>query len=379
MPGLSSKQLKSRLIETLQSNVTFKVLESNMFCRIMLDGNEFCIYVKNLSSAHLHTKGGKDNVWRAQLPSNKKFEELKESEIPFIFLGYDEDSDVFATWNPHTVKQRLNEATYVSFYSRKDSQQKAHEESSFVRVSLNNDGEVLIFPRQKIGDFLVNINGFFQDNPVYVAMGSKRRTEANVAYKMLMSSKNISLFAKYLEENGEKHVTDYCRILKELITGGLISCHRKDFLACDNLSQYDEAVENFLEHEDIKSENKKHFGCFLDLLTKYILFLKRQIAKDDSAGTANIEPDSSDTCNEKQKENKSVDDSYHKNGKILRITNQDLLHEIEPFLNVEYAKTIVAVNKVKDYYSAKYSDLHMEFKDWIRLLDKIDWNTCYDS
>lgn len=82
MPGLSSKQLKSRLIETLQSNVTFKVLESNMFCRIMLDGNEFCIYVKNLSSAHFHTKGGKDNVWRAQLPSNKKFEELKESEIP---------------------------------------------------------------------------------------------------------------------------------------------------------------------------------------------------------------------------------------------------------------------------------------------------------
>ena len=95
---------------------------------------------ENLSSAHFSN----ENVWRAQLPSDDKFAEMKESPIPFIFLGYDEENDVYATWNPHKVKQRLNEAKYVSFYSRLSAQKAAHDEDRFVRQELNNEGKVSV-------------------------------------------------------------------------------------------------------------------------------------------------------------------------------------------------------------------------------------------
>lgn len=51
---------------------------------------------------------------------------------------------MYATWNPHKVKQRLNEAKYVSFYSRLSAQKAAHDEDRFVRQELNNEGKVSV-------------------------------------------------------------------------------------------------------------------------------------------------------------------------------------------------------------------------------------------
>ena len=383
--ALSQKQHKELLDQTLQANVTFKSLEGVIPCRIIIDGNYYNVYIKNLSSAHFSN----ENVWRAQLPSDDKFAEMKESPIPFIFLGYDEDNDVYATWNPHKVKQRLNEAKYVSFYSRLSAQKIAHDEDRFVRQELNNDGEVLIFPRTKLGSYLVNMQTYFADMSDYVAMGSKRRTEANEAYRELNNAKNVAPYAKYLEEEGCEDVTLYCKWLKYLINQNEFSHHRKDFLACDTIYQYDAAVERFMKNEDIAELDATAEGCLEDVLKTYVEFLKLKFEEVDDADDAEDteaeeeETEIEDVESETQQSDAAnvpadYDIPYYKNGKITKVANPEVLHLIEPYLNTEYKAPIVAVNILKNYYAEKF-ELQMEFKDWMKLVQDIDWTTCYDA
>lgn len=384
--ALSQKQHKELLDQTLQANVTFKSLEGVIPCRIIIDGNYYNVYIKNLSSAHFSN----ENVWRAQLPSDDKFAEMKESPIPFIFLGYDEENDVYATWNPHKVKQRLNEAKYVSFYSRLSAQKAAHDEDRFVRQELNNEGEVLIFPRTKLGSYLVNMQTYFADMSDYVAMGSKRRTEANNAYRELNNAKNVASYAKYLEEEGCEDVTLYCKWLKYLINQNEFSHHRKDFLACDTIYQYDAAVERFLKNKDIAELDTTAEGCMKDVLMTYVDFLKLKFAEEDDADDAEdteqkdeTEVEENDTDIEEQQDKTErvptdYDALYYKNGKITKVANPEVLHMIETHLNTEYKAPIVAVNILKNYYAAKF-ELQMEFKDWMKLVQGIDWTTCYNA
>lgn len=382
--ALSKKQHKELLDQTLQANVTFKSLEGVIPCRIIIDGNYYNVYIKNLSSAHFSN----DNVWRAQLPSDDKFVEMKESPIPFIFLGYDEENDVYATWNPHKVKQRLNVAKYVSFYSRLSAQKVAHDEDRFVRQELNNEGEVLIFPRTKLGSYLVNMQTYFADMSEYVAMGSKRRTEANDAYRELNNAKNVAPYAHYLDEKECGDVTLYCKWLKYLINQNVFSHHRKDFLACDTVYQYEAAVERFMKNEDIADLNAMAEGCLEDVLKTYVEFLKLKFEEVDDADDAEDIDEKEETEvevaeNETQQSDANdtpadYDIPYYKNGKITKVANPDVLHKIEPHLNTEYKAPIVAVNILKNYYADKF-ELQMEFKDWMKLVQDIDWATCYNA
>lgn len=72
------------------------------------------------------------------------------------------------------------------------------------------------------------------------------------------------------------------------------------------------------------------------------------------------------------------DTPYHKNGKIMKVANPEILYQIEPHLNTEYKEPIVAVNILKNYYAGKF-ELQMEFKDWMKLVQGIDWTTCYET
>lgn len=363
---LSASDHKKLLEEALVGNITYKLLSETMPYQIMVDGSCFNVYVKVLSSAQLK---GSEDVWRAQLPQREDFDEMKAAPIPFIFLGYDSENDVYATWNPHVVKQRLNEAKYVSFYSRLSGQQEAHDEDKFVRKQLNNDGEVLIFPRSQLNSYLVNFAVYFPDNTEYVAIGSKRRKEANDAYRIFNDSRNLSAFAKYLEQNGCNDIEEYCKLIKTFINRNIFSCHRKIFLACDSILEYEDAVKRFLAEEDVQAAIYVTGVNAEDVLDAYVLFLSEKMEEEPEVKTT----DAPKACTPKT----HVVDSCLKNGKVVRIDDQALLHEIEPFLNTEYRKTIPAMHIVKDYYEAIYTDLHMEFKDWMDLVTHIDWNNCY--
>ena len=241
---------------------------------ILLNGTEYWIYIKNLTSAHFENP----DVWRAQLPQRDDFNPIKESEADFILLGYDGDNDVYATWNPVWVKQRLNSTGNVSFYSRLSLQQQAREDNQLKRMELSNEGEVVVFPRELIRMFFINVQSYFLAEGDYVAMGSKRRPEANEAFKTFTDTANVAGFAKYLADEGMSQVTigNYCRVVKNLITDGVITKNRKIFYAYDSLSEYRKAIPQFVALDEVREKNEKWhnlisaaFNAYLDYLTKY--------------------------------------------------------------------------------------------------------------
>jgi hypothetical protein len=128
---------------------------------IKVDGEEVFIYIKNLSPAQLSNNN--PDIWRILLPMRDDFEKIKESSSPFILLGYDKDNDVYTTWNPYWCKQRLNVGKSVSLYSRLSLQQRVHENDKIEQLPLNNDGDVVCLPGNKIYEYIKNFKTYYPD------------------------------------------------------------------------------------------------------------------------------------------------------------------------------------------------------------------------
>ncbi len=151
---IEPKELRSLLDEILSNSATYKRLSDLINpCLIALDGVEYYIYIKNITPTAF--PNANPEVIRVQLPRRDIFNPIKNSDTPFVFLGYDADNDVYATWNPYWAKQRLNVVENVSFYSRLNAQKEARETLQFQRHPLSNDGEVITFPREKIAYYLM--------------------------------------------------------------------------------------------------------------------------------------------------------------------------------------------------------------------------------
>jgi hypothetical protein len=270
---IEKEELKNLLDKILSNSATFKHIDGVNPCRVNFDGVEYYIYIKNLSPAQL--SNGNPDIWRIQLPLRETFEQIKESTLPFILLGYDSLNDVYTTWNPHWAKQRLNVVKNVSFYSRLAIQEKARNTDQIQRLELNNDGEVIAFPRNKISYFLVNLHIFFPDMSEYVAVGSRKRTEANEAYRTLTDSKNIPDFAHYLSHLGflDKAISNYCHAVRSLINDSYFSRNRKIFLAHNSVAEYPLAIPTFMNIPEVKEIDNSWHNTYSEALPKYIDFL----------------------------------------------------------------------------------------------------------
>lgn len=282
---IDRQELQMLFLEAL-SGANYRYVEGLNPFRILLNGTEYWIYIKNLTSAHFENP----DVWRAQLPQRDDFNSIKESETDFILLGYDGENDVYATWNPVWVKQRLNSTGNVSFYSRLSLQQQAREEKQFKRMELSNEGEVVVFPRELIRIFFINVQSFFLAEGDYVAMGSKRRPEANEAFKTFTDSANVAEFAKYLADEGMSQVTigNYCRVIKNLISEGTITRNRKIFYAFDSLSEYRLAIPQFVAMDEVREKNEKWHNLISAALNSYIDHLTRISQEVRPDGTGNL-------------------------------------------------------------------------------------------
>ena len=238
---------------------------------ILVDGKQYWIFIKNITSAHFTN----EDVSRAQLATRDVFAQIKDSDIDFILLGYDQENDVYATWNPLWVKQRLNSRDSLSLYSRFSLQKEAREELSFKRLELSNDGEVVVFPRELIQMFFLNVNSYFLAQGDYVAIGSKRRPEANEAFKTFTDSSNVPELARYLADAGMSQVTigNYCRVVKTLISDGTITRNRKLFYAYDSLEEYKSAILQFVAIDEVKEKNEKWHNLISAALNAYLDFL----------------------------------------------------------------------------------------------------------
>ena len=142
-------KLKELLSEALQeSPKCHGQIMGNNPMYVMYGGDLIYVYIKNLTPAQLSNDN--PDIWRAQLSSHKDFEDVLKSDYLFIFLGYDAENDVYATWNPYWTKQRLNNANNVSFYSRYSMQQEAADAQEIISLDLNNNGKVVVFPRKRL-------------------------------------------------------------------------------------------------------------------------------------------------------------------------------------------------------------------------------------
>lgn len=267
---IDRQQLQLYFIEALDG-ARFTLINGLNPFHIEVNGKEYYIYIKNLSPAYFQNQ----DVWRVQLPIKEEFDEIKASDVTFILLGYDAENDVYTTWNPVWTKQRLNNAESVSFYSRLSLQQEVQRTKEFKRLSLNNDGEVVAFPREILRLFFASFTGLFQGSGDYVAMGSKKRPEANDTYKLFSDSANIPRFAKYMDENAYATVTinNYTRVVKVLLSEGTISRSRKVFLACNSLDEYLSVVDSFIEVPEVKELNERWHHLISAALRSYITFL----------------------------------------------------------------------------------------------------------
>lgn len=385
--NLTSAELLNIFVTEMNASATFKFIdEAKNPCHIMFEGVEYYIYVKNLSSAYFSNP----DVSRAQLTGVDTLLQIKKSDALFILLGYDSDNRVFAAWNPHVAKQRIGTASSPSLYSRFSWQKEAVEQGDFITRELKNDGSVLLFPQEYISLFLGNIEMFFPDTSEYVAMGSKRRSEANAAYRELTNTQHLGEFAKYLNAAGfdQPTVHEHVRAIKQLISTSLISNNRRVFLACDTLEEYRDAVNEFLALDEIKQIDAEMDNTFSYALPAYIDFLideygqETQDSEDegeelpeptDEELELTPEPEDSAEAEEVDYETPFTDE----HGVLMCIANPTLIDLLREDLDSEYPRPMSAYATVEDFYGDQFPN--MEMFHWQALFKKIDWSNPYPS
>ena len=156
---ICAEKLLDLFLEKMKNCADFEFLGGIQPFGIRFSNKVYYVYIKNISSAYFTNR---PDVTRAQLPKREEFDSIKNSEIPFIFLGYDSENDIYVCWNFHIAKNRLNEKDSVSFYSRYSIQNSVKEES-FYRKRLSNGDNLVLFKREMIEKFFKNIDSFFDD------------------------------------------------------------------------------------------------------------------------------------------------------------------------------------------------------------------------
>ena len=151
------EELAKSFLNKLKNYPNFEIISQSDVCHIRIDNNEYFLYFKCV------THEGKPyplERQRAQLPKRESFEAIKKSIVPFLFIGYDVDNDVYICWEPSKVKPRLNKKTYVSFYSRLSIQRNVVEGEIKENILTNGDKFVL-FKSADILSFFQNIDDYF--------------------------------------------------------------------------------------------------------------------------------------------------------------------------------------------------------------------------
>ena len=174
---LSYKQLAKIFCEQMSNESSFAVIDSSTPILVSFHEETFYVYIKNISSAFFDNP----DITRAQLPIKKEFEKVKESDFKIVFLGYDSVNEVFVTWNPYYVKQRVNTRDSVSFYSRESQQQEAGKFHTEIYFQDSHGNDVYAISQEKIPELLSKIFRIYK-NEEYVAVGSKARPEANRSF-----------------------------------------------------------------------------------------------------------------------------------------------------------------------------------------------------
>jgi len=268
-------RLKELLDEVLSKSDAYKHIEGINPCRISFNKIEYYIYIKNITSSAF--PNGNADITRIQLPRKELFDSIKESNIPFILLGYDAENDVFSTWDPSFIKERLNITENVSCYSRMSSQISANITSHLIILKLSNGSNVIIFPRKLITLYLKNINTYFPNIGINNNSDTveNRNETNNKAFKELIDTKNIVGYTKFLEsfEFSKKDVYEYRRAIRTFIYDNYFKRNKELFTKYNSVIEYRKAIDPFLKTKELIKLNKKRPINYSVALEKYVSFL----------------------------------------------------------------------------------------------------------
>lgn len=159
MKKVDKESLTWYIKELLHLEKDIVVVSTDKTIHLEVKGCPFYLYIKSLTYAgnpYPH------NTTRAQLPRREEFDKIKKSESVFLFLGYDEENEIFACWDPTRTKARLNEKKYVSFFSRLNLQQSVKKEC-VITAFLQNDFKYVLFHINDLPRFLLNVRDYFPD------------------------------------------------------------------------------------------------------------------------------------------------------------------------------------------------------------------------
>lgn len=153
---LNRKDLRYLLIDSLRlysDNVVF--IDGNNPYRFSINKQTFYVLIKNV-----HESGdgrGNQDECRIQVAKSKNFNEALNSKNNVIVLGYFADEKIFTAWNPFLMRDRFNQKTTVSLYSRFSIQKLAAKENIASYID-NNNQSIISFSPEYLGLYLENLN-----------------------------------------------------------------------------------------------------------------------------------------------------------------------------------------------------------------------------
>lgn len=334
--------LLSMFCQVLEQSLEFSFLKGIQPFLILFRERKFYVYIKNISSAYFSDR---DKTTRAQLPIKDDFYEIKNSDIPFIFLGYDAINDVYVCWNYHEVKKRLNVGKSVSLYSRSFFQSEVQEDT-FLRRKLKNGDNPVLFKRKNLIDFFDKIDTFFVGD-----IGTDHR------FSLKFSETDFISFLENDKKLSRKSILNYTQALngkiKFLIIKYLINSFRSIY-EVEFIESLNDLKIRLLEVEEFVALNKKGKNMYSCAIDNYI-----QYAEKVAGNPIYI-------LNSKSK---SVVSKPNVSGKISKIIEEDLLNEIKP--HIMSNRLLSAAQIVIKYYKEKYPK--MELRDWLRILKEINY------
>ena len=234
MKKLDKNALNWYIKQLLHLEKDIEIVSVGSVTHLKVMGKDFYLYIKTLTYAgNPYPK----NTTRAQLPKRDEFYEIKNSNVFFLFLGYDIAHEVFACWDPVKTKERLNERDYVSFFSRLN-QQEAVTSGNIISASLQNDFKYVLFKLNDLPYFLLNIIDYFPnisiDNKVIhlseKSSGILRSVVDDSSVKLLIEEQlnlhedipTLTLISSCMNEYGEFYpkmtLKDWHKIVNEYIT-----------------------------------------------------------------------------------------------------------------------------------------------------------------
>lgn len=260
------------------------------------------------------------------------------------------------------LKQRLDTGSSVSYYSRLSLQQEVgQQQDTYRKLTLNNNLEVIVFNPSVLKDIIAHANEYFTNITEYVAIGSKRRREANLAFRVVSDRRTLD----FVLENcsNDLFLNTYQNTFKISVKDILIQLYKEDFFKQNRTAflKYD-SIEDYPDYKTIHS-------TFHDLDYNQVIWLEWYFSKISNLFSVL----SQKYIEEHIPKQPDYESKYvNREGKLTRICNPELLKKLHADLgDPEYTSMASALCTVFEFYGDRFPN--MELGDWYKLLDKIDW------